>query len=264
MFPVLISIFGFKIHTYGLLMAIGFITALSLSARYAKKVDIEANKIMDLGLWTLISVIVGGKLLLLIVNFKDYMAQPSEIFFLLFRLAVVYYGGLILALIVDIWFLRRNKIDFWLTGDVVAPYIALGHSIGRLGCFASGCCYGKPTDMPWGVRFTNQYSHDMFGVPLNIPIHPTQLYSSLMLLTIFFVLLFLRRIKTFNGQILCSYMLLYSCGRFLIENFRGDPRGSLFNGNLSTSQFISIILAIFAIFMLIYLYRRHIKKPTRH
>lgn len=259
MFPILISIFGFKIHTYGVLMAAGFIISLNLSMISAKKYQIEANKILDLGVYTLVCVIIGGKLLYLIVYLRDFIDNPGEIFSIL-RIGGIYYGGLILALIVDVWFLKKNKLDAWLVGDILAPYIALGHSIGRIGCFASGCCYGKPTDMPWGVTFTNQYSHDMFGVPLYIPIHPTQLYESFILLTIFAILVFLSRKKSFNGQIFWSYILLYGCGRFLVENFRGDPRGSLFGGYLSTSQFISILLSLLAIGMLIYLFRKHVKK----
>ena len=260
MYPVLISIFGFKIHTYGVLMAVSFILGLNLAMIYGKKVGIKPNNILDIGLYTLVSVIVGGKLLLLIVDYKYFISNPGEIFFLLFRLGGVYYGGLILAVIIDIWYLKKNNLDIWLVADVLAPYIALGHAVGRLGCFASGCCYGKPTDMPWGVTFTNQYASEMFGVPLYIPIHPTQLYSSLMLLSIFVILIFLRKRKVFDGQVFWSHILLYGCGRYLVENFRGDPRGSLFDGMISTSQLISILMSTLAIGMLIVLYRKHLKK----
>jgi len=257
MYPILFSVFGFKIHTYGVLMALSFILGIKLSMVYGKKVGIEEEKILDLGLLTLISVIVGGKILLFVIDFKYYINYPGEILTLVFRLGGVFYGGLIFAVLIDIWYLKKHRLDPWFVGDALAPYIAFGHGIGRLGCFSAGCCYGKPTNMPWGITFTNEYSHDMFGVPLHIPIHPTQLYSSIMLFTIFTILIFLRKRKRFDGQIFWSYILLYGCGRYIIENFRGDPRGSIWN-YLSTSQFISIIMAIFAIGMLIYLFRRNL------
>jgi phosphatidylglycerol---prolipoprotein diacylglyceryl transferase len=259
MYPILISIFGFKIHTYGVMMAIGFILSINLSISYGKKKGIEPEKILDLGLLTLLSVIIGGRLFLFIINIKEYLSNPSELFTLIFRLGGVYYGGLIVALIVDLIYLKRKNLNVWFVADILAPYIALGHSIGRIGCFSSGCCFGKPTNVPWAVTFTNEYSHEMFGVPLNLPIHPTQLYESFFCFALFLFLIFLRKNNHYNGKIFWSYTLLYSCGRYIIENFRGDDRGTFIFNFISTSQTISIILAIVSVVMLFYLYKKQKK-----
>ena len=146
--------------------------------------------------------------------------------------------------------LRRHALPVWKVADITAPAIAIAHAFGRVGCFAAGCCYGIPTDAPWGVTFTNSYSGTLVGVPLNIPLHPTQLYSALGNLAIFGVLLWLYRRKRFDGQVFWSYTVLYGIFRFAVEFWRGDPRGTMFSGMLSTSQFVAILMVTVGLGML--------------
>jgi phosphatidylglycerol:prolipoprotein diacylglycerol transferase len=121
--------------------------------------------------------------------------------------------------------------------------VALGHAIGRLGCFSSGCCWGKPTALPWGVTFTDPYAHEMFGVPLGVPLHPTQLYEAAAEALIFTFLMRRWKKRAFDGQIVALYLALYGAARLLIELVRDDPdRGFLFGGLLSTSQFIALLM----------------------
>jgi phosphatidylglycerol:prolipoprotein diacylglycerol transferase len=161
----------------------------------------------------------------------------------------VFYGGLILAVLVAFWFIRRHKLPFWTTCDVFAPGIALGHVIGRVGCLMAGCCFGRQTDVPWAITFTNPLAELNVGTPLGVPLHPTQLYEAGAELLILVALIVMeRRSRGFPGRTFWMYILLYGVSRFVIEFYRGDPRGAV--GALSTSQLISVILVPLSLLML--------------
>lgn len=261
MFPKLfdfgeVSLFGFQfhaiLHTYGFLLAAGFLLALKVAAVRGRRFGIEANLMMDLGLYILVSALVGAKVLLLIVDWEHYRHDPLS----LIRSGGVFYGGLVAAVVTSIWFFRKHKLSVWLMTDVLAPSVALGHAIGRLGCFSAGCCYGKPTTALWGVTFTDPYAKEIVGVPLGIPLHPTQLYESFVEFAIFGALIYLTSRKKFDGQIFWSYVAMYSTARFVIEFFRGDlERGFVLGSSLSTSQVIAALLFVVALFALFALSR---------
>jgi len=256
-----ISLLGFQfhaiLHTYGFLLAAGFLIALKVAAMRGQKNGIEPNLTMDLGLYILISALVGAKALLLIVDWGHYSHDPWS----LMRSGGVFYGGLIAAVLTSVYFFYKHNLPAWKMTDIMAPSVALGHAIGRLGCFSAGCCYGKPTNTFLGITFTDTYAREIVGVPLNIPLHPTQLYESFLEFSIFVFLIFLSRKKKFDGQIFWTYVALYSSGRFLIEFFRGDlGRGFAFDGMISTSQIIALILLTVATVALISLRRI----PSKH
>jgi phosphatidylglycerol:prolipoprotein diacylglycerol transferase len=149
----------------------------------------------------------------------------------------VFYGGLILATLVAIWYVRRHRLPVWAVGDVAAPAIAFGHVIGRFGCLFAGCCYGRPTDVAWAITFTHPEAAANVGTPLGVALHPTQLYDAGAEVLILVVLLLVeRRGRAFAGRTFWLYMLLYAASRFVIEFYRGDPRGFMFDGALATSQ----------------------------
>ncbi|TKJ32201.1 prolipoprotein diacylglyceryl transferase [bacterium (candidate division B38) B3_B38] len=255
MFPRLFKIGPYTQHTYGVILVAAFIIAILLAMRQAKKEGIPPARILDLGLVIIISALIGAKVLLILVNIDYYLEYPKELLTSL-RLGGVFYGGLLTAILVGIWSLKRWGLPVWKVADILAPYIALGQGIGRWACFMTGCCYGKPTISFAGVVFTDPYAHQRVGVPLNISLHPTQLYHSLAGFALLAVLIILRRKKTFEGELFWSYILLYSITRFVIEFFRGDYRGSLFQGLLSTSQFIALLVIPLSIVMLLYLRRK--------
>jgi phosphatidylglycerol:prolipoprotein diacylglycerol transferase len=251
-----VSLFGFQfhaiLHTYGFLLAAGFLIALKVAATRGRKFGVEANLMMDLGLYILISALVGAKLLLIVVDWEHYSHDPLS----LVRSGGVFYGGLVGAVLTSIWFFKKHKLSVWLMTDILAPSVALGHAIGRLGCFSAGCCYGKPTDVPWAVTFTDPYAREIVGVPLNQPLHPTQLYEALVEFLIFGLLLLLAGRKKFDGQIFWTYVASYSLARFVIEFFRGDlERGFVLGGALSTSQLIALLLVVTSTFALVALRR---------
>src|SRR2546421_9399267 len=155
--------------------------------------------------------------------------------------------------------MRRWKLPWWKTADACAPGIALGNVLGRQGCFSAGCCWGKPTTLPWGGQFT-EAGHEVTGVPTGVPLHPTQLYESFAMLIVFFFLLWLHRRKKFSGQVILAYAVIYSAVRFLIEFVRDDPRGDILGlttlTGLSTSQIIGLIVGTAALVTLIIRWRR--------
>ena len=259
MYPILIRIGNFPIHTYGVFLALAFLCAILITVRLAGRDGLPRQKIYDISLWMLLASLIGSKLLMLFTE-PEYRDQPLQLLSLDFlRSGGVFYGGLLGAIAVGYFLMRRYKLPWWKTADACAPGIAIGNFFGRQGCFAAGCCWGEPTTLPWGVRFT-EMAHDITGVPFGIALHPTQLYESFEMLLVCFFLLWLHRRKKFSGQVILSYALLYSVIRFAIEFVRDDPRGDIFGltslTGFSTSQLISLIVAPAALILLITRWRK--------
>jgi phosphatidylglycerol:prolipoprotein diacylglycerol transferase len=261
MYPRLFELGPITVYTYGVLLAAAYLLGLQMAIARAKKRGLDHARVLDLGIYIIISALVGAKLLLLLTDFRSFTSDPRELLTLV-RAGGVFYGGLILAVIVALVYIRRVGLPLWTTCDVFAPGIALGHVVGRFGCFFAGCCYGKPTTLPWGITFTDTFAAANVGTPLGRALHPTQLYEAGAELLILIVLLATeRKGRGFPGRTFWLYMLLYSVSRFIIEFFRGDERGSVFI--FSTSQFISLLLAPLAVFMLFYLSRSVVPEPKR-
>ncbi|HEY2152489.1 MAG TPA: prolipoprotein diacylglyceryl transferase [Vicinamibacterales bacterium] len=261
MYPKLFDLGPLTVYTYGVLLAAAYLLGLKLAMVRAAKRGLDANRVLDLGIYIIISALIGAKLLLLITDFRAYMANPRELLTIV-RSGGVFYGGLILAVAVALIYIRRIGLPLWTTCDVFAPGIALGHVVGRFGCLFAGCCYGRPTTMPWGITFTNRFALENVGTPLNVPLHPTQIYEAgAEFLILMILLLTERKGRPFAGRTFWIYMLLYAISRFIIEFFRGDERGNV--GMFSTSQFISLLLAPLAVVMLAYLSRAKTPEPKR-
>jgi phosphatidylglycerol:prolipoprotein diacylglycerol transferase len=259
MHPRLFELGPITLYTYGVLLAAAYLFGLKLAMVRAQSRGLDQTRVLDLGIYIIISALVGAKLLLFVTDFRTFTQNPRELLTLA-RSGGVFYGGLILAVMVALWYIRRIGLPLWTTCDVFAPGIALGHVVGRLGCFFAGCCYGKPTTVPWAITFTDPYAAANVGTPLNVPLHPTQLYEAGAEALILVVLLATEsRGKRFPGRTFWLYMLLYAVSRYVIEIFRDDPRGSV--GIFSTSQFISLILGPLAVIMLGYLSRRGSPAP---
>jgi len=250
--PVLFRIGPFTLHTYGVFVAMAFLSGIALAMREARRVGEDPDKILDLSFYMLIASIIGSRLLYAIVNWPTFRDDPLEVF-RLWHGGLVFYGGFIGALLAALLFVGSKGLHLWKTADIMAPSIAFGQFVGRIGCFFAGCCYGKVCDLPWAVTFTDPESL----APKGVPLHPTQLYASLNALLIFLVLSALKGRKKFEGQVFWIYALLYGVTRFIIEYFRGDERGMFIENLLSTSQLIGLIMVAVAIVMLIVLRKRH-------
>jgi phosphatidylglycerol:prolipoprotein diacylglycerol transferase len=250
--PILFSLGPLTIYSYGVLLAAAYLVGLGMAVRRANAVGLDGNRVLDLGIWVIIAALVGAKALLFIVDFEHFTSSWTE-FTSLLRSGGVFYGGLIAAVVVCIYQLRKHRLPLWTCGDLFAPGIALGYMVGRLGCLMAGCCYGRPTDVAWAITFTDPAASLNVGTPLNVPLHPTQIYESAAGLVIFLLLIaFERRGRPFPGRTFWMFVLLYAISRFIIEFYRGDDRGLVFD-MVSTSQAISLVLAPLSLFMLWYL-----------
>ena len=248
MHPILFSIGTWPVYSYGVLLALAYLAGLQLAVMRARRAGLDGAKVMDLGIYLIIAALVGAKLMLVLVDFQYFRSQPRELLSLV-RAGGVFYGGLLAALGVAIFLVRRYQLRIWTTADLFAPGIALGHVVGRLGCLMAGCCYGTPTTMPWAITFTNPLAASNVGTPLGIPLHPTQLYDAGAELLILIILLVTeRRGKAFEGRTFWLYMLLYGISRFVVEFYRGDDRGTVMG--VSTSQFVSLLVVPLALVML--------------
>src|SRR5262245_1306209 len=239
----------FTLHTYGLLLAVAFLAGLWVASRQAKRAGLDANRVTDMAVWVLIAGLVGAKLMLVVVDWKRYSSNPPDLW-TIFQSGGVFYGGLIGGILAAAYFVRRYALPAWPTADVLAPGVVVGQAIGRLGCFFAGCCYGKPASVPWAVTFTDAYANRHVGTPLDVALHPSQLYESLACF-----LVFLAPRKRFAGQVVLTYALLYSVARFGLEFFRGDPdRGGAWG--LSTSQIVAVVIVLAAGYLFTRLRRR--------
>jgi phosphatidylglycerol:prolipoprotein diacylglycerol transferase len=231
------------LHTYGVLVALAFLAGLWMAGRLAARAGLNSEAVTNLGIYCALAAIAGAKVMMIVVDLRYYMDHPGEILSLsTLQAGGVFYGGLIGALAVSWWYMRRTRLPLWKTADVFAPAIALGHGIGRLGCFSAGCCWGVRCSLPWAVTFTNPVAKDLVGVPLHVPLHPTQLYESFAEFLIFGVLYWRIRKDHRPGSIISLYLVLYSTARFIVEFFRFHEQGNLWGGPLDTSQWISIAL----------------------
>jgi phosphatidylglycerol---prolipoprotein diacylglyceryl transferase len=230
------------LHTYGLLVALAFLAGLAVAARLGKRTGLNVDALTNLGIYCALAAILGAKVMMLIVD-PRYRQDPREIFtFDTLQSGGVFYGGLIAALAVSWWYMRRTMLPLAKTADAFAPGIALGHGIGRLGCFSAGCCWGIECRAPWAVTFRDPVANSQVGVPLGLPLHPTQLYEALAEFVIFAVLYrrFARPHKP--GAIISLYLVLYGGARFVVEFYRYHEQGNLLGGPLDTSQWISLVL----------------------
>jgi phosphatidylglycerol:prolipoprotein diacylglycerol transferase len=239
------------------MIAMGFLVGISLASRQANKEGIDPAVISDLGFYILISAILGSRLLFGIIYWREFVDDPLKIV-KIWEGGLVFYGGLILATLAMLYFIRKRELRLLQTLDILAPPVAIGQAIGRLGCFAAGCCFGKEADLAWAVTFVDPKSL----APIGISLHPTQLYASMSLFFIFGLLVLVRWFRKFQGQVAACYLTFISTHRFFIEFFRGDDRGTvnMVYTTLSTSQFISLILFILGAVWLYYGFQK-IKRP---
>jgi phosphatidylglycerol:prolipoprotein diacylglycerol transferase len=234
------------IRMYGLMIGIGFLLAIYLASRRAKKEGLNPDLILDMGVYLLLAAIIGSRILYVLTTLQEFTRNPLDVF-AIWKGGLVFYGGLLAAVPIGIWYVRKHGLPVWQTADITAPYVALGHAFGRLGCFFAGCCYGAPCSGPVCITFSDPHSL----APQGVPLFPTQLMESGGEFLIFGMLLILRRYKKFDGQLFWLYLVFYAILRFTIEFFRGDiVRGVYFGGLISTSQIIAMVMALTAVVML--------------
>ena len=245
MLPHLIEIGSFYIPSYGLLVATAFLAGVWLAGRLARQSGLNHESVINLAVYGALAGVAGAKLLMVIVDFRSYLEHPGDLFSLAtLQAAGIFYGGLLGAILVAWFYMRARKLPVWRTMDAFAPAIALGHGIGRLGCFAAGCCWGAETRLPWGVTFHSPEAA-RFGTPLGVPLHPAQLYESFGAFAIFALLMWRWRKPRADGQIIGLYLVLYAILRFAAEFVRFQQEPPPFGGPLSDDQWISLGIFLF-------------------
>ncbi len=243
MLPQLFRFGNFFIPTYGVLVTTAFLTALWLATRFAAKSGLDKEAVLNLGIYCGLAGIVGAKLLMILLDLGYYVRNPGELFSVsTLQAGGVFYGGLLAALATAFLYMRGRKLPLLETSDAFAPGLALGHAIGRVGCFSAGCCWGLECQRAWAVTFTNPMAHQLFGTPLNVPLHPTQLYEASTEAITFGILLARFRRPHRPGAVIGLYLVLYSMARFVIEFYRAPDQPNPFGGPLTGAQWISVAL----------------------
>lgn len=253
MYPQVFTIGSFPIPTYGLLVAVGFLVGLFVTGRLARLIGLNSDHVGNFAVYVFLAAIFGAKGFMILTNADYYFSRPTRIFSLsALQAGGVFYGGLLTALVVAFWLTRKYSLPCLVTADVFAPGLAIGHGIGRLGCFAAGCCWGKESSLPWATRFIDPLANQFVGVPLNVSLHPTQLYESFGTLVVGFFLLWLFLKPHIEGTIIGWYLVLYSVFRFGVEFLR-DPSEHVFPGGglLSATQWTALGLILAGVFVLL-------------
>lgn len=248
MYNDLFTIGPVTIHGYGLMIGIGFIVGLFVGDWLAKKKGIDGDHVFSLAIWILILGFLAGKLLFIITIIPDIIAGNATLGQI--GNGFVVYGGIIAAIPIGLVYCKKKKISFLSMGDCIAPATAVVQGFGRIGCFLAGCCWGRKAH---GNEPSITFTHSDYA-PNGIPLVPTQLYSSALNFLNFVLLYIIFKKEKNEGEAFACYVINYAIGRFIIECFRDDPRGSV--GALSTSQFISIFMLAFGIWFLIFVKKR--------
>jgi phosphatidylglycerol:prolipoprotein diacylglycerol transferase len=236
--PIAFKLGPLEVHWYGVFVAAGFLAGLWSARKRAARQGISADTIVDLSFWILVAALVGARTLYVITFWRDeFEGKPISAIFLQ-RSGLVFYGGLIGAVLVAIVYLWRKKLPTWKIGDAMAPSIALGHAFGRLGCLMTGCCYGRACELPWAIHFPEGHATHGTGV------HPVQLYESLLNFALWAWLEWFYRRKKFDGQIFASYLLVYAVLRAVVEMFRGDYAVRSAGGWITPGQTVSALILI--------------------
>lgn len=269
MHRILFHIGPIYVYAYGVMLALAFAAGTYLAVIRAKARGIASEKIIDLVFFVLIASLMGARLLFVLLNFGYYQSHLIEAF-KIWEGGLVFYGGFIGGLLVALWFLKMNQLNVWRAADVLAPSLALGAAIGRIGCFLNGCCYGK-ISYAWGIPFPAEgtppvYAQQLadgllpYGARCSLPVLPTQLYEALAYFMLFLFLLWFDSHKRREGVLFWNFVLLYSVARFIVEGLRYYETNFIIFGCLTVSQLISMAFALLAI---VFLIRITIKSPAR-
>jgi phosphatidylglycerol:prolipoprotein diacylglycerol transferase len=251
MHPILFHLGVITVYTYGVLVATGVVLGLLYARRQAARAGLPPREIWNLGIYMIFSALIVSKFWLVFTNWSYYAANPSGVLSVtLLQSGGTFYGGVLGAILAILVYSRARKWPLLPVFDISTGALPLAHAIGRLGCFAAGCCFGKPTTLPWGVTFTDPEAARLAGTPLGTALHPTQLYEAGAEFLNFLLLVWLGARQRFSGQILAAYFILYGVERGIIEFFRGDPgRTMMFHDTVSLMQVVSAGLVLTGAFL---------------
>ncbi|HEY1662279.1 MAG TPA: prolipoprotein diacylglyceryl transferase [Verrucomicrobiae bacterium] len=259
--PIAFHLGPLTVHWYGIMIALAFLAGLWTAMLRARREKISPDRIADITLWLMVGAIIGARFVYVTTYWhEEFAGGPISEIFKVYHGGLVYYGGFIGATLAGVIYIYWKKMPLWKTADVLAPSVALGSVFGRAGCLLNGCCYGRPTNVPWAITFTNPQAHDLSGTPLNIPLHPTEIYDGLLNLALYFFLAWLFRRKKFDGQIFATYLMCYAIARAVVEYFRGDYSDLHYHFGLTPAQWIGVPIFIAGLALAAVLSRRESPK----
>ena len=246
-----------SLHTYGLFIAIGFLLGMNLAKRQAEREGEDGEAMVDLTFYLLLAGLIGARVVFILTQLPSFLADPAEIF-MFWRGGLVWYGGFLGAIAYLLFQTRKRALPFFKTVDLLIVPMSLAHGFGRLGCLAAGCCYGFPTDHPWGIVFpphsmaqeAQWVAGQVHALAPSLPVHPTQLYEAGAEFLLFALLVAVRGRKRFHGQLFLLWLAIYPIMRTVIEMFRGDKERGVWV--LSTSQYISVGVGVAAFALAVY------------
>lgn len=254
--PIAFNFGPLTIHWFGVCIALAFLAGMWTASRRAPLTGVSAEAITDLIMpWLLLGGILGARVMFVTTYWhEEFSGKPIWEIFMIQRGGLVFYGGMIGASIAVILFARIKKLPLWKLADILAPSIALGSVFGRIGCFMNGCCYGRACELPWAIRFPQDHS------TTGIPVHPTQIYDSLLNLTLYLGLAWLFRRRKFDGQIFAVFLVCYAITRSMVELFRGDYSDAHLHGGLTPAHLLSIGIFVAGVVLFVALRNRSAKR----
>lgn len=252
MHPIAIQLGSLTIHSYGVMLALGFFAGLWTATRRARLANVSPDTVADTTLWLMIGSIIGARFVYVTTYWKQQFAdQPLREIFMVQHGGLVFYGGLLGAILACAIYFRWKKLPIWKMADVFAPSIALGSVFGRIGCLLNGCCYGRACSLPWQIHFPA--GHETQGVG----VHPTEIYDALLNLILYLFLAWRFRRKKFDGEVFATYLMIYAVFRSIVEFFRGDyPVDHIHGGLFTSAQLLSVPIFVAGLALAIFLSRR--------
>jgi phosphatidylglycerol:prolipoprotein diacylglycerol transferase len=254
MYPVLFQIGSVEVRSYGVIVAFAFLLAFWLATKEANGNGLEPQAIQDFALYALIAGVIGARLYYVLFSQPDYFLQNPWEILAIWRGGMGIIGSLIGGFLIGLWYCHKKQLSFWRLGDILAPGIALGQTIGQFACLLNGDSYGRPADLPWAITYTDPRSL----APLNIPLHPIEIYEMIAYLWVFGILWWVRSRTIVQGYVFASYLAAYGVARFIVEFFRGDP--AVFAWGIPAAQVFSGIMLLTAVFLFIRLDIREIPR----
>lgn len=252
MHPKLFEFGNFFLPTYGLFVALGFLAGMLVTRTLANRRGLDAEFVVGAALYTALVGLAGAKLALIVQDLDYYLRNPSELISInMMQSAGIFYGGVVAGLLFFVWYLRKHKMDIAAAADCLAPGLAIGHALGRMGCFFGGCCFGESCELPWAVTYSNAAVRDFSNVPLGVPLHPTQLYEAVTEFAIFVILVALFGRLRQPGRILGLFLVLSSVGRFVVEFFRAHDVANPMGWSFSAAQWTALALVALGAWLLI-------------
>jgi phosphatidylglycerol:prolipoprotein diacylglycerol transferase len=252
--PIALQLGSLTIHSYGVMLALGFFAGLWTATRRARLANVSPDTVADTTLWLMVGSIIGARFVYVTTYWKQEFAdQPVSEIFMIQHGGLVFYGGLLGAIVACLIYFRWKKLPTWKMADIFAPSIALGSVFGRIGCLLNGCCYGRSCELPWAIRFPA----DNPAHPPTTPVHPTEIYDALLNLILYMFLAWLFRRKKFDGQIFAIYLMVYAVFRSIVEFFRGDyPVDHIHGGLFTSAQLLSVPIFIAGLVLALFLARK--------